>query len=129
MKSYLLETSFIIDYLKNKEYAVELLHSLEGSFTSSVVCLAELYEGVNRSNNKQQQENILIEFFNNLDKYFPIEEEVAKKFGELRARLKQQGNIIEDMDIFIAATCLVHDLTLLTLNKKHFTHVRELKIL
>ena len=128
MTSYLLDTSVIIDYLQDKTYAVELLHNLRGRVTSSVICLAELYDGVNRSKNKTHQEKILTAFFNNLDRYFPVEEQVAKKFGELRARLKQQGNVIEDMDIFIAATCLVYDLTLVTLNKKHLAHIEELKI-
>jgi len=129
MKSYLLETSFIIDYLKDKNDAVKLLHNVNGRLTSSVICLAELYDGVTRSNNKEQQGKLLNEFFNNLDACYAVEEEVAKKFGELRAKLKNQGNIIEDMDLFIAATCLVYDLTLITFNKRHFAHIEDLLLL
>ena len=41
--------------------------------------------------------------------------------------LKKQGNIIEDIDLFIAATCIVYDLTLITFNQKHFLHIPDLK--
>ena len=34
----------------------------------------------------------------------------------------------EDIDIFIAATCLVYDLTLITNNVKHFLHIDNLKV-
>ena len=129
MTSYLLDTSVLLDFLKGKRHAVEILQNLKGKLTSSVVCLAELYDGIYRSHNKEQQEKLILEFFNNLDTYYNVDEQVAKKFGELRAELKQQGNIIEDIDLFIAATCLVYNLTLITFNKRHFSHIEGLLIL
>ncbi len=37
--------------------------------------------------------------------------------------------MIEFRDIFIAATCMVHELPIVTLNKKHFKCIDGLKIL
>lgn len=36
--------------------------------------------------------------------------------------------MIEFRDIFIAATCIVNELPIATLNKKHFKHIEGLKI-
>ena len=51
------------------------------------------------------------------------------KFAKLRAGLRKEGNLIDNMDLLIAATCLVNKLTLITGNVKHFQRVPGLKIL
>jgi tRNA(fMet)-specific endonuclease VapC len=129
MKSYLLDSSVIIDYLRGKNSAVDLLNSINEELCSSSVCLAELYEGIYRVQNKLSMEKIVLDFFRSLSKLYPVDEKIAKKFGEIRAKLKLQGTIIEDIDIFIAATCLVYGLILITNNVKHFSRIKNLNIL
>lgn len=129
MKSYLLDTSIIISYLQGKVEVVSLLNDTEGELTSSYICLAELYEGVSRVRNKLEIEKSVTDFFKSLSEIYTVDEKVAKQFGEIRAKLKIGGNVIEDIDIFIAATCLVYDLTLITHNIKHFSRINNLKIL
>lgn len=129
MKSYLLDTSIIISYLQGKDNVVKLLNNIEGKLSSSYVCLAELYEGVYRVKNKLEIEKTVTDFFKSLSALYSIDAKVAKQFGEIRAKLKSQGTVIEDIDIFIAATCLVNDLALITQNVKHFSRINNLKIL
>ena len=105
------------------------MENLEGESASSFVCMAELYEGVVRSRNSQEEENNLVTFFSMLNNVFGIDNEIAEKFGEIRSALKKSGNVIEDMDLLIAATCIANGLTLITHNKKHFSRIPELKIL
>lgn len=128
MRSYLLDTSIIINYLQGKENIVALLDFLDGALSSSYVCLSELYEGVYRAENIEKTEKIVLTFFKTLSAVYSINEKVAKKFGEIRTQLKTKGNVIEDIDIFIAATCLVHDLVLVTGNVKHFSRISSLKV-
>ena len=104
------------------------MESLEGERTSSFICLAELYEGVERSRNREEEENNLIKFFSRLHNVFGVDNEVAKKFGEIRSALKKSGNVIEDMDILIAATCVSNNQILVTHNKRHFSRIPDLKI-
>ena len=54
--------------------------------------------------------------------------EVWQKAVEIYCRLKSQGRIIGDGDIFIAAFCLINDYVLVTNNIKHFGNIEELKI-
>jgi predicted nucleic acid-binding protein len=57
-----------------------------------------------------------------------VTSEVARKFGELRADLLDAGQTAPEMDLLIAATALVHDLTLVTHNVEDFKHVPGLTI-
>ena len=127
MTGYLIDTSVIVGYLRGKEEAVKWLDSLEGEINSSYICLAELYEGIARVEDSGSAEEAVQAFFSSLTNIYSVEENVARQFGILRAQLKKQGNVIEDLDLLIAATALVHDLTLITFNKKHFDHVNNLK--
>jgi predicted nucleic acid-binding protein len=45
-----------------------------------------------------------------------------------RAALRQQGLLIPDMDLLIAATALEHDLTLVTRNQRHFVRLPGLQM-
>lgn len=128
VNSYLLDTSTIINLFRGKKAEQKLLESLEGERTSSFVCMAELYEGVERSKNKEEEENNLVKFFSRLDNVFTVDNDTAKKFGEIRSTLKKTGNVIEDMDILIAATCIAYDQILITNNQKHFSRIPDLKI-
>ncbi|KKP61451.1 MAG: putative ribonuclease VapC [Candidatus Levybacteria bacterium GW2011_GWA2_37_36] len=127
MKTYFLDTSVIIDYLRGKEEQVTLINELKGKLVSSYICLSELYEGIFRSKNKNAESTIL-EFFSGLSKTYGLNQKIAQEFGSLRKNLKQRGEIIEDLDIMIAATCLVYNLSLVTLNKRHFSRVKGLDI-
>jgi predicted nucleic acid-binding protein len=50
----------------------------------------------------------------------PVDEETADRCGYLVAATKKKGHTPELSDVLIAATAIVHGLTLVTLNGKHF---------
>jgi tRNA(fMet)-specific endonuclease VapC len=56
----------------------------------------------------------------------PVDYEVAYRFGALRAVLLDRGQSPMSSDLFIAATALVHGLTLVTHNVRHFSQVPQL---
>lgn len=129
MKRYFVETSVIVKFLRNKGNAVEIIENLKGELSSSFVCLAELYEGIYRVRDKGRAEKAVSNFFTGLSEVYGLDREIAENFGQIRAELKRKGKVIEDMDIFLAATCLAHNLTLVTYNAKHFGRVKNLKVL
>lgn len=129
MKKYFLETSVIVNFLRDKYDAVNVVENLEGELVSSYVCLAELYEGIFRVKNKSRAEKAVLNFFTGLSEVHGLDQEIAKTFGQIRAELKRKGKVIEDLDIFLAATCLAYNLTLVTYNPRHFERVGELKVL
>ena len=127
--SYLIDTDWIIHYLNGNKEIVEKIKSLErGILATSVVSLAELYEGVYYSTNPEGNEKALEDFLSGIS-ILGIEDDVCKVFGRERGRLRQAKKMIGDFDLLIASTCLYHRLTLLTNNQRHYEMVDGLSIL
>jgi len=57
-----------------------------------------------------------------------VDANIAEKFAGVRAILRKKGELIENMDIFIAATAMSHDLVLVTNNKRDFERIKGLKL-
>jgi tRNA(fMet)-specific endonuclease VapC len=128
MKQYLLDTSIIIDYLRGKEKTVTCIDDLTGRITTSYMCLAELYEGAYRSHNTKKIISSIETFAAGLHRVYGLTQPIVEQFGKVRAELKTHGEVIEDIDIIIAATCIVHNLILVTNNIKHFNRIKGLHI-
>jgi tRNA(fMet)-specific endonuclease VapC len=93
----------------------------------SVISLAELYEGVHYSRDPARSQQALDTFLEDVS-VLGIDEETCQLFGKERGRLRKRGALIGDFDLLIAATCLHHELTLLTNNRRHFERVEGLLI-
>ena len=123
-----MDTDWAIDYLHKADRTVRQLESL---FTDgvglSVVSLAELYEGLARSRNPDADAEALRLFLEAVD-VVPVDDAACRVFGEERARLREEGNLIGDMDILIGATAVSNGLTLLTNNRRHFERMQGLNI-
>ncbi len=127
--SYLIDTDWIIHYLNGSRNIVSKLRSLEKEgFAVSVVSLAELYEGIYYSTNPDGNEKALNDFLSGVF-IIGVEDDICRLFGKERGRLRQAKKMIGDFDLLIASTCLHHNLTLLTNNRKHYKMVEGLKIL
>jgi len=128
MMRYFLETSVIVNYLRGRPETVKLIEQLDGELSSSYICMAELYEGVARAASNEKLEEGVVDFFSGLSRVLGVDEAVAKQFGFIRAKLKKQGAVIEDIDIFLAATCITNDILMVTDNLKHFQRIEGLKL-
>ena len=93
----------------------------------SVISHAELYFGA--YNSVQKDKNLLaIQAVSKKLALVNFNAESAQLFGMIKADLKQQGNIILDADIMIAAIALTNGLTLVTNNLKHFIRIPNLNL-
>jgi predicted nucleic acid-binding protein len=68
------------------------------------------------------------DFLMGVENILPVQEEIAEIFGRERQRLRKAGSTIGDLDLFIAATCLQHGLTILSNNRRHFEMVEGVRI-
>src|SRR5437764_691845 len=112
--THLLDTGWIVRSFRGaKTYDQTILALGAPQLAISLISVAELYEGTFRAANPATAEQSLLLFL--ADKaVLPITLEICRLFGEYRARLRQSNQLIGDADLLIAATCLYHDLTLLT---------------
>lgn len=128
MKKYLLDTQVMIGYWKGKKTWVDFISKNSGLVGTSVVCVAELYEGIFLGQRPREEREKIEEFIANLAFVAEIDRKTAEKFGELRANLRKKGKIISDFDILIAAASIENNFILVTENKKHFSRISELEI-
>ena len=126
---YLLDTDWAIDYLNGNPQVRRRLDSLRpDGIGISIISLAELYEGIVNSSNREHDERELADFL----RPFPLINlnlPICRIFGMERARLRARGTPIPDMDLLIGATALRHNLTLLTNNRRHFERLQGLRII
>ena len=128
MSFYLIDTDWIIDFLKGEREVVDRLLLLrEAGLAVSIISLAELYEGIYSSKNADKHRNGLTDFLSKVE-VLGIDEEVCKIFGKERATLRKQGKLIDNFDLLIAAICMRYGRVLITDNLKHFCKISGLKI-
>jgi tRNA(fMet)-specific endonuclease VapC len=125
---YLVDADWLIDAVIGRPAAVRTLERLsDDGLAVSIVAMAELYEGAFGTPNPQDALTAFREF---LGAYaiLPLTDPVVEHFARLRATLRQQGQLIPDMDLFIAATALESDLALVTRNVRHFGRIPSLQL-
>ncbi len=124
---YLLDTNICVYLLNgNATLAVKVANAGIQSLAVSNSILAELYFGA--YNSKKVAENVKrIELFKKNLTILSDSEESAMLFGEIKADLKSQGNMIEDFDILIASVAVSDNRVLVTNNEKHFSRIKKLQ--
>lgn len=117
----LFDTNILIDYLRGRPEAQDLLDAQESRPHISVGSVLELYAGFKNRREEQNGERLLMEA-----KVLPITLEIAKRAGVF-SRLYEPSHGLDDIDALIAATAEHHGLRLATLNVKHFPMFPKLK--
>jgi len=121
---FLLDTSIIVALLEGDSALQERLAQAAEVFVASIV-LGELYFGARKSS--RVDENLAqIDSFAATNAVLGCDIETARLYGMIKNQLRQQGHLIPENDIWIAAIARQHDLVLVT-RDRHFEHVQDLK--
>jgi tRNA(fMet)-specific endonuclease VapC len=110
---HLLDTTWIVEYLRGNAEVISKVQELqEEGLSVSIISVAELYEGVFRSNNPTGNEQALKDLLSAVT-VLDITQDICRIYGQEKTQLLQKGTIIGALDLLIAATALHHNLTLL----------------
>ena len=113
----------ILEYLIFKMQPLSLLQE----FGISSVTQAELQYGVQKSKNKNTNQDALDEFLLPLT-ILPFHgKRLVTCYGEIRVSLESKGKTIGPLDMLIAAHALSLDLTIISNNIKEFARIPNLK--
>ena len=126
---YLVDTDWIILHFRgNARVANRMEELMSEGIGISIVSMGELYEGVCRSSDPASSEAALQLILSAID-VVNIDDEICRIYGQESGRLRAKNARIGDNDLWIGATALRHDLTLLTNNTRHFQRMQGLKLL
>lgn len=90
-----------------------------------MITLAELRYGADCSAQPTANHQAIDDFLSGVA-VLVVDADIARAFGEIKAQLRRQGNLIEDFDLLLAATAFANGLTLITNNSAHFGRVAGL---
>jgi tRNA(fMet)-specific endonuclease VapC len=124
---FLIDSDWVVDYLKGLDTATALLNSLEpDGLAISIITFGEVLEGILFGRDRARHEAGFRRLLRRAD-VLPLSRAVMARFARTRGELRSRGQVIGDMDLLIAATALEYDLTLVTRNRRHFDRVPGLR--
>lgn len=126
--AWLLDTCVLSEVVKLQPDAgvLDWLDAHQGQGCISAVTLAELTFGIRRLANGRRR-NLLQQWLDEIragfsEKILPTDDAVWTVFAGLKADLLAKGRSQDDLDLLIAATAMVHGLTIVTRNTRHFQY-------
>jgi tRNA(fMet)-specific endonuclease VapC len=128
---YIFDTDTLSNIVKSHP-SPRLLKNLKGlpiefQYTTSIN-VAEIYYGAFRSAKKEKILNAFEEtIFPNVT-VLPFNEDSARVYGQIKAKLEKRGIIKSEPDLRIASITLQHKFILVTGNVRHFKDIPRLKI-
>lgn len=128
--SWLLDTNACSYVLKRRFGMVERLQALSpADLHVCAITVAEARAGARKSSAPERliaAWELFLQPF--ADRILPFDKEAAHVYGDIRAELEQQGNMIGDRDCMIAAIAQCHGLIVVTSNVDEFRRVRGLVV-
>lgn len=121
----IVDTSVIIQHIRTKDKFSTVFYQYikQSNISISSVTSYELYIGATTIEKEDSVDTLLQGI-----EVLPFTDLIAVKAAEIFLQLKAKNQLIEFRDIFIAATCITHNLPIATLNKKHFERIEGLAI-
>ena len=127
----LLDTNVFIDYERGR---LDILSNIEGREREacflSVISASELLHGIYRATNAEtrSRRHAFVEAILEAFPILPIDLATARAHAELWSELARQGTMIGLHDAWLAASCIAHDLSLITGNIREFERVPGLRV-
>ena len=121
----ILDTGVIFDFFVDGDYADNIEKLLkEKRAVLSAITLFELFNGVTNNKHIEDRKN-----FVSLCDVYSLTADIALQASNLYTSLKKSGKTIQNEDILIAATAIYYNLPILTDNQKHFSLVKNIKLI
>lgn len=128
--SYLIDSDWVVDYLKEQPQAVRLIDDLiaQGMRVGiSLITYGEVYDGIYAGQRSERAEAGFRRLLQSCG-VLGLNRAIMRRFARIRGELRREGQRIGDPDILIAATALHNDLALVTRNVQHFGRIPGLRL-
>jgi tRNA(fMet)-specific endonuclease VapC len=125
--SFLIDTDTCSAHLREKGAVTSRFLQYGGQLHVSAITVGELFTWAMRANAPVRRMKSLQQLLADT-KVLDVNGAVAREFGRVRAGLMDIGRPAPDLDLLIAATALVHGLTLVTHNTQDFANIPGLRV-
>ena len=126
----ILDTSFIIDIMKNDKKAIDKLEILIKSNETLMITapsIFELFSGFARSSKPVDEKNKILKVLRG-QLIVHLDNDSAEKAGEIDGTLVREGKMIGPIDCMISGIALIKKEKVLTRNAKDFSKIKDLEI-
>lgn len=124
---YLLDSNICIYILRNKKNMRERLKKVGWSNCYiSEMTVAELLYGAECSNAVEENKKEVLSFCSDM-KVIPVGIALAE-YAIQKARLRKEGTLIDDLDLFIGCTAVKSNCIMVTENVKHLNRIEHIQI-
>ena len=127
----LIDASILIEYERGRlDLERYLTHRQQEEFFLSVVTASELLHGVHRAVQPEvrAKRSAFVEAILERFPLLPVDLATARTHAQAWAELAAAGMMIGPHDLWLAATCIAHGLTMVTANVREFTRVPGLAV-
>ncbi|MDH2927156.1 type II toxin-antitoxin system tRNA(fMet)-specific endonuclease VapC [Lonepinella koalarum] len=126
MLKYMLDTNMVIYVIKHRPLEVLNMFNLNiGRMCVSSITVGELYYGAEKSAYPERNLSVIDDFLSRL-KVVDYTPKNAAHYGNIKAELSKQGNLIGENDLHIAAHARSEGLILVSNNLREFERVSGL---
>jgi len=113
---FLIDSDVIIWALRGQKETLELLRTLQSAGIPACSPISIIEVKLGAKSGEEKKTNV---FLDSLEVY-PVDRQVADKASERITECRRKGTTLGIPDAIIAATCIIHELTLVTYNTKHY---------
>lgn len=120
-KPVLVDTDVMVDFLRGRPKAVALVRDLSGRIVLPSIVAAELHAGVKGDDELNRLDSLM-----SLFRIIPLSVEIARAGGLYKKQYAKSYDV-GLADAIIAATAVVENAELKTLNVKHYPMIEDLR--
>ena len=120
---YIIDTDICIDFLKNREFAVELFEKISEK-DQYFISILTYYELLKASYSKKQHQSV--EVFASSIEILNLDRKIIKMGAEFYRDYRKRGITLSDIDCLIMATAKENNLKIITRNVRHYPEINLL---
>ncbi len=123
----ILDTDVVIEILRGNDRVIECRQQTPDEVGITWITVCELAYGAAKSRFPDRNQILIAEFLATVP-VIGLDLSSAEHFGQIKARLEREGNILADADLLIAAITLACGASLVTGNQRHYERIHGLRI-
>ena len=128
MLKYMLDTNIVIYVLKRRPIQVlDIFNQNINRMAISSITLSELIYGAEKSQNISKNLEAIEDFISHME-VLSYDQKTSQAYGQIKAKLENNGEMIGENDIHIAAHAISQGLILVTNNLNEFRRVSNLSL-